>query len=111
LTDSDYEGHNEDQDGDANDGFSSQVPEAPWGLEEGLKGQEKRVGGSEYGAEKERGNNIMTKTKTMAVKAGMKEEWANDFWEFRQTEENTMLCLQWLKFRNLSSLERRRRTV
>jgi hypothetical protein len=62
----------------------SQVQEPPGGLEEGLKGQEKMVGGSEYGAEKERGDDIMTKTKTMAVKAGMKEEWANDFWGFRQ---------------------------
>jgi hypothetical protein len=88
LTDSEDEGHNDDQDGDTGDGFWSQVQEPTGGLEEGLKGKENMVGGSEYGAEKERGDDIMTKTKRMAVKAGMKEEWANDFWGFRQEGGN-----------------------
>jgi hypothetical protein len=58
LMDSEDKGHNEDQDGDTNDGFGSQVKEPPGGLEEGLKGQEKMVGGSEYGTEKETGDDL-----------------------------------------------------
>ena len=79
LTDSEEKELNENPVGDAIAGFGSQEEPTPGGLEEGLKGQEEREGGSNYAAEKTRGNDMMTKTKTLAIKAGMKEEWVQDF--------------------------------